>query len=111
MFFESRRGRRDTQSPPLYRPERPIRLDEVHLDAWALALDQRRETYGPMFRTDQPRGLFARLPRWIFRFRPEHVAQGVVRSGVAIEPDRGIGEAGTKPYVWLAEIESAADER
>lgn len=127
MFFEFRLGRRDAHSLPPYHPEKPIRLDEVHLGAWARALGQRRETHGQMFRPhlglplvvhashvvsrEQLRGLFTRLPRWIFRIGAGHVAQAIVRSGAAIEPDRGIGEARTKPYVWLAETESGADER
>lgn len=128
MFFRSRRVRRDPYSLT-YEAERPIRLDEARLEAWALSLGERRGGFEPARRphremlpdVDLSRavpveslGLIARLLGWF--------AGGRRESGPSPDPAReaagetagdevALGEFRRKPYVCLVEpADSASDE-
>jgi len=124
MFFRSRRVRRDPYSLS-YEAERPIRLDEVRLEAWALSLGVNREDVEPARKPHRgmlpdvdlsravpvPRqGLIGRLFRRLLGGRPEETASVAPDGETAGETgmsDVALGEFRRKPYVWLVEPESA----
>ena len=126
MSFKSKRVRRDPYSLSIYESERPIRLDEARLEAWALSIGQRREAYRPERKphrgmlpdvdlslavpAERRPGLIVRLFRLLFRRKRDERAP-------AEEPGRtegsraALGESGWKPYVWLVDADvSGSDE-
>jgi hypothetical protein len=106
MFFEFKRVRRNPYSPTPYPPEKPIRLDEVRLDAWAHALGQCREWDGRV--SALRHRLAARLFRRILAVRGKHPAEEV---GIADKRRSGLGDFRSSSYVWLIEAESNPAER
>ena len=101
MFFEFKRVRRNPYSPTPYPPEKPIRLDEVRLDAWAHALGQRREWDGRL--SALRHRLAVRLFRRILAVRGKHPGEEV---GIADKRRSGLGDFRPSSYVWLIEAES-----
>jgi hypothetical protein len=123
MLFRKKRVRRDPYRLSIHEAERPIRLDEVRLDPWALSIGQSRDDYGPR---DKPHrgmlpdvdfsravpverrpGLMTRLFRRIFVREREEKAQAG-ESGGKEGSHASLGEVLRKPYVWLVEGESEA---
>ncbi len=117
MFFRFKRVRRDPYTTQLLEAERPIRLDEARLDAWALALGQRRDAERPAFRPHRGQlpdvdlsqlvrvhrpGPLARLWRRLFRRGQSEPEE----PGASVRLDPALGETARKPYVWLVDAES-----
>jgi hypothetical protein len=121
MFYRSDRGRRDPHFLPIRDYEDPVRLDEVRLDAWAMALgEQPRARYRPRGRphrgmladvdfsravpAERRPGLIVRLFR-LFAGRPRNEASPVdaTESGAG---DSALGETDRKSYVWVLDRES-----
>ncbi len=119
MFFRFKRVRRDPYTTRLFEAERPIRLDEARLQAWALALGQRREAESRDFRPHRGQLPDVDLSQVVRVDRPGMVAQllrrlfGRGRSdpkepGASARVDPVLGETVRKPYVWLVEAESGS---
>lgn len=119
MFFKKELVRRDPYFAS-YEAQKPIRLDETHLDAWAVALGQQRER--PAFRphrgelpdVDLSRAVPAKrkqglIVRLIFRlFRSGDRAGASERgAGAAAEDHPALGESRLKAYVRLIETEAS----
>lgn len=117
MFFRRKRIRRDPYLS-LHEAQRPIRLDEARLDAWALSIGQRREAYQPERRThrgmlpdvDLSQAVPARrrpglLSRLLRRLAGRRSDENPTAEAAGETTDRGLalGEAGRKPYVWLVD--------
>ncbi|MBX3580333.1 MAG: hypothetical protein KF810_00335 [Rhizobiaceae bacterium] len=118
MFFFSKRIRRDPYRIDLSEADKPIRLDEARLEAWALALGQRRETRRPAFRPHRGQlpdvdfsqvvrvrraGLIAGFFRWLLGDNADDDAAGATAGA-----DAALGEGRRKPYVWLVETDADA---
>lgn len=118
MFFFSKRIRRDPYRIDLSEADKPIRLDEARLEAWALALGQRRETGLPAFRPRRGQlpdvdfsqvvrvrrpGLIAGLLRWLLGDDADDQDAGATAGTEA-----ALGEGRRKPYVWLVETDADA---
>jgi len=121
MFFRFKRVRRDPYTTRLFEAERPIRLDEARLDAWALALGQRREADRPTFRPHRgqlPDVDFSQLVRvdrpglvaWLLRKLGRRGHPEPEESGASGRVDPVLGETVRRPYVWLVEAESGLSE-
>lgn len=131
MFSKKKRIRRDPYFS-IYEAQQPIRLDEARLDAWALSIGQRRETYRPKARphrgmlpdvdfsqgvpVERRPGPIVRLFRRLFRRNsdePTPVGEtGAGETGRTEGPHAALGEAPRKPYVWLIEADvSGPDDR
>lgn len=54
MLFRLKRVRRDPYGPLFCQAEKPIRLDEMRLAAWARALGQKRDITGKTFGKSVP---------------------------------------------------------
>ncbi len=121
MFFRKKRVRRDPYRLSIFETERPIRLDEARLDAWALSIGQSRGDRQPkvkphrgmlpdvdfslMVPIKRRPGPIRRLLRRIFgRGREEQAAAEA--SGRTEESHAALGETERKPYVWLVEAQS-----
>jgi hypothetical protein len=119
MFFRKKRVRRDPYLS-IYEAQRPIRLDEARLDAWALSIGQRRQAYqqerkphrGMLPDVDFSRAVPAERPGFLRRLlrrlagaRPGE-GSGVEMAGEGTDHGLALGETGRKPYVWLVEAES-----
>ncbi len=102
MFFESKRVRRNPYSPPPYPPEKPIRLDEARLDAWANALGQHRDGVGRTSALLRDR-LAASLFRGILARRNKAMPE---ETGIAHRRQSGLGDFEPSAYVWIIEAES-----
>ena len=120
MFFRKRRVRYDPYFS-IYEAQRPIRLNEARLDAWALSLGQRREPYQPAIKphrgmlpdvdfsraipAERRPGLIVRLFRRLAG-RPSNENPAAETAGEATDHGLALGETSRKPYVWLVEAES-----
>lgn len=126
MFFRKKRVRRDSYFS-IYEAQRPIRLDEARLDAWALSIGQRRETHQPRVKphrgmlpdvdfsrvvsVERRPDLLTRLFRRLFERKRDEPAPAE-ESGRTERPHAALGETGRKPYVWLVETDvSGPDDR
>ena len=119
MFFRKKRVRRDPYLS-IYEAQRPIRLDEARLDAWALSVGQRREADQPKRRThrgmlpdvDFSQAVPAERPgllrRLLGRLSGRRSDENPAAEAAGGETDHGLalGETGRKSYVWLVEAES-----
>jgi len=126
MFFRYKRVRRDPYSLSIYESERPIRLDEARLEAWALSVGQRRQSYQPERKphrgmlpdvdlslavpAERRPGLIARLFRRLFPRKRDGQAPAE-EPGRTEGPHAALGESARKPYVWLVDADvSVSDE-
>lgn len=121
MFSRYKRVRRDPYSLSIYESERPIRLDEARLEAWALSIGQRRDAYQPGRKlhrgmlpdvdlsravpAERRPGLLRRLLRRLAGARPDE-GSGVQKAGEETDHGLALGETGRKPYVWLVDADS-----
>lgn len=118
MLFRKKRVRRDPYSLSIYKTEQPIRLDEARLEAWALSVGQRRESFQPKRKphrgmlpdVDLSRavsakpGPIARLFRRFFARKRGEGAEAEVSGGTEGSHE-ALGEAHRKPYVWVIEAD------
>jgi hypothetical protein len=120
MFFRKKRVRRDPYQS-IYEAQRPIRLDEARLEAWALSVGQRRDIHQSERRShrgmlpdvdlsqavpaEKQPGLLRRLLRRLAG-RPSDAGSAAEAAGEATDHGLALGETGRKPYVWLVEAES-----
>ena len=123
MFSRYKRVRRDPYSLSIYESERPIRLDEARLEAWALSVGQRRQPERKPHRgmlpdvdlslavpAERRPGLIVRLFRRLFRRKRDEQAPAE-EPGRTEGPHAALGESGRKPYVWLVDADvSVSDE-
>lgn len=128
MFSKKDYVRRDPYFAS-YEAQKPIRLDEARLDAWALALGQQRgedrSSFGPSFRphrgelpdvdlsravpvTREP-GLFLRLVFRLFR-SGDRAGASESATGAVVEDHTALGESRLKAYVRLIETEASGEK-
>jgi hypothetical protein len=121
MFSKKEFVRRDPYFASV-EAEKPIRLDEARLDAWALALGQQRGGDRPAFRAHRGElpdvdfsravparrkaGLIARLISRLFG-REGQPGVSETASGAVAEDDAALGESRLKAYVRLIETEAS----
>lgn len=118
MFFRFKRVLRDPYTIDRFEADKPIRLDEARLEAWALALGQRRETHRPASRPHRGQlpdvdfsqvvrvrrpGLIAGFFRWLLGDDADDEDAGATAGTEA-----ALGEGRRKPYVWLVETDADA---
>lgn len=132
MFSRQEYVRRDPYFAS-YEAQKPIRLDEARLDAWALALGQQRgedrSSFGPSFRphrgelpdVDLSRavpvgrpvrrepGLFLRLVFRLFR-SGDRAGASESATGAVVEDHTALGESRLKAYVRLIEAEASGEK-
>ena len=114
MFFRRMRIRRDPYLS-IHEAQRPIRLDEARLDAWALSVGQRREPERRTHRGMLPDvdlsqavlvarrpGLLRRLLRRLAGRRSDETPPAEM-AGETTDHGLALGETGEKPYVWLVD--------
>lgn len=121
MFFLSKRVRRDPHNRFLHDPDEPIRLDEARLNAWALALGQRRGDEGTAFNAHRwllPDADFSRptsikrrqdlVPGLKMRLFGGQQKPGAseTASGAVADDHAALGESRLKAYVRLIETEA-----
>ncbi len=122
MLPQPQRVRRDPHNDFFHHGDDPIRLDEARLDAWALALGQRRGGARPGWpayrwlpdpdfsrpissahRLDRISGLISRLLR-----RAEPAGASETAAGAVADDAAALGESRLKAYVRLIETEASA---
>ena len=112
MLFNHKNIRRDPYEKSVYAPEKPIRLDEARLEAWARAHGQRRESLTPR----ALRSAVSDLPDDAATARPEAMRRGAVarliRRFLGKPHDAPLhgqmrDEKPRVPYVWTVDAEPA----
>lgn len=124
MFSKKEFVRRDPYFARI-EAEKPIRLDEARLDAWAQALGQKRSGDPPAFRAHRGqlpdvdfsravaaprrRGLISRLFFRLFG-RDKQPDASETASGAVVEDHAALGESRLKAYVRLIETEASGQK-
>lgn len=125
MFSRKKDFVRRDPYPAGVEAEKPIRLDEARLDAWAFALGQQRASGRPSFRPHRGElpdldlsrvvavrrgpGLISRLVLRLFR-RAKRPDAPETAPGAVIEDHAALGESRLKAYVRLIETEGGGQK-